>query len=62
MNKDRIQEYINRLKNQALNKQTAMIRDTLRAMESELHNPSAPQKIYFDDTDPADPWGSRSGR
>ncbi len=62
MTKDRIQEYINLIKNQALNKQTAMIRDTLRSMESELHNPNALQKTYYDDTDPQDPWGSRSGR
>ena len=62
MTNDRIQEYINRLRTQALNKQTAMIRDTLRRMEAELANPHAQEPTYYDDTDPCDPWSSRSGR
>ena len=60
MTKDRIKHYIAIMRDQALNGQDALIRDTLRRMEAELSNPQAQEPIYID-TDPENPW-SRSNR
>lgn len=60
MTNDRIESWIDRIRDALKRKQIGEARDTLRRFEAELD--AQPQRIHYDDTDPADPWGSRSGR
>ncbi len=62
MTNDRIKSWIKRIRDALKRKQYGEIRDTLRRMETELDSNAVPGRRYYDDTDPADPWGSRSGR